>query len=88
VNDNTTPAQQRTGDAANYIAFGQVQGGLALLQKIAPELAEPYARYYLSQGGKPVPSTGAVAALKRAYPLPQTVLDGFTRQIEIVLAGI
>lgn len=88
VTDNTTPAQQRDGKAATFISFGQVYGGMMLLQKIAPELAESYARYYLAQGGKAVPSSNAVAAIKTAYPLPQAIADALQRQIEIVLAGI
>lgn len=88
VADNTTPAQQRDGLSGQYISFGQVMGGLALLQKIAPELAEPYARYYLAQGGKAVPSSNAVAALKVAFPVPTAISDALARQIDIVLAGI
>ncbi|MEO7997471.1 MAG: hypothetical protein ABI852_08505 [Gemmatimonadaceae bacterium] len=88
VSDNTTPAQQRDGMAGTYISFGQVLGGLMLLQKIAPELAEPYARYYLAQGGKAVPATNAVAALKVAFPVPPAISDALAKQIEIVLAGI
>jgi hypothetical protein len=61
IADNTTPAQQRTGEAGTFVSFGQVQCGLMLLQRIAPELAEPYARYYLTQEGKPVP----VATVRR-----------------------
>lgn len=88
VSDNTTPAQQRDGMAGTFVSFAQVYGGLMLLQKIAPELAEPYARYYLAQGGKAVPSSNAVAALKTAFPLPAAIADALLRQIEIVLAGI
>lgn len=88
VADNTTPAEQRDGKIGTFVAFGQVYGGLMLLQKVAPELAESYARYYLAQGGKAVPSSNAVAALKTAFPLPQAIADALQRQIEIVLAGI
>lgn len=88
VSDNTTPAQQRDGMTGMYVSFGQVLGGLMLLQKVAPELAEPYARYYLAQGGMPVPSSNAVAALKLAFPLPTAISDALAKQIEIVLAGI
>jgi hypothetical protein len=88
VADNITPAQQRNGEASNYIAFSQVQAGLLLLQQIAPELAEPYARYYLGQGGKAVPFSNAAVTLRSAFPVPQSVIDGLTRQIELVLGGI
>ena len=88
INDNTTPAQQRDGQTGSFVAFGQVQAGLILLQKIAPELAEPYARYYLAQGGKNVPSSNAADALRAAFPLPAAITAGIARQIDIVLAGI
>jgi len=88
INDNTTPAQKRDGQTGSFVAFGQVQAGLMLLQKIAPELAEPYAKYYLAQGGKYVPSSNAVDALRAAFPLPSGISAGLARQIEIVLGGI
>lgn len=88
VNDNTTPVQQREGQMASFVALGQVHAGLMLLQKIAPELAEPYARYYLAQGGKNIPSSGAVEAIRAAFPLPVAITVGLARQIDIVLAGI
>lgn len=88
VSDNTTPAQQRSGEAGNFVPFTQVHGGLVLLQRIAPELAEPYARFYLAQSGRPVPATNAAAALRSAFPVPQALIDGLVRQIDIVLAGI
>ncbi|MEP6834309.1 MAG: hypothetical protein ABJB74_13015 [Gemmatimonas sp.] len=88
VNDNTTPAQQRAGQTASLVAVAQVYAGLILLQKIAPELAEPYARYYLAQGGKMVPSSNAQEALRSAFPLPAAITTGIARQIEIVLGGI
>jgi hypothetical protein len=92
VGDNTTPAQQRSGEAARYIALGQVRAGLQLLELIAPELVAPYTRYYLAQGGHRVP-TGATeatlrTALATAYPVPTPILDAMKRQIEIALGGI
>lgn len=88
VSDNTTPAQQRDGSASSFVSFAQVHGGLLLLQRIAPELVEPYARYYLAQGGQPVPTGSATVALQRAFPLPKAITDALLRQIDIVLGGI
>jgi hypothetical protein len=93
VTDNTTPAEQRSGLAARYVAFGQVRGGVLLLQEIAPELVAPYVRYYLRQGGHRVPGSGAtdaalVSALATAYPLPAPILEAIKRQIDIALGGI
>ncbi|MBC8086979.1 MAG: hypothetical protein H7Z40_06910 [Phycisphaerae bacterium] len=88
VTDNTTPAEQRDGSSGSYVAFGQVVGGLLLLQKIAPELADGYSRYYLAQVGRPTNTANVQAALRAAFPLPRAIGDGLARQIEIVLAGI
>jgi hypothetical protein len=92
VDDNTTPAEKRSGAAERLVAFGQVRGGLLLLQGVAPELVTPYARYYLAQGGHRVPAAGTeaalVAALEAAFPLPAAVVSTMARQIEIALGGI
>jgi len=88
VTDNTTPAQKRDGQSGSYIAFGQVVGGMMLLQKIAPELTDAYCRYYLAQVGRPTNAVNAQAALRSAFPLPQNIADAMARQIDIILAGI
>jgi hypothetical protein len=92
VGEHTTPAQKRDGVADRLIGPAQARAGLFLLEAIAPELVAPYARYYLAQGGHPLPSTGdtagLLAALARAYPVPREITDASRRQIEIALAGI
>lgn len=92
VSDNITPAEQRSGVGTRYVAFGQVRGGVLLLQEIAPELVAPYVRYYLRQGGHPVPSGASdaalVTALATAYPMPAPMLTAIKRQIDIALGGI
>lgn len=92
VNDNTTPAEKRSGASDRYVAFAQVRGGAILLENIAPELVAAYVRYYLAQGGHRIGALDTkaqrTAALAAAYPLPKAVLDGMTRQIEIALGGI
>jgi len=87
INDNTTPAEKRTGVFDQYAAHGLVVGGHLLLQKIAPELADGYARYYLAIAN--APATGDLSArLATAFPLPQNFRNAFVRQLEIVLGGI
>jgi len=88
VSDNTTPAQQRDGSSGSYVAFGQVLGGMLLLQKVAPELTDAYCRYYLAQVGRPTKGVNVQAALRSAFPVPQAISDALARQIDIVLAGI
>jgi hypothetical protein len=87
VNDNTTPADQRAGVAANHVLMGAVRGGAMLLQKAAPELAEGYMRYYLQQAG--VATTGDISArLAATFPVPELVRAAIERQLEVVLGGI
>ena len=87
VTDNTSPAEKRDGLNDRYISAGQVRAGAMLLEKVAPDLVEPYMRYYLAQAGRR--PTGALSeAFARAFALPKPVADGLLRQIEIVLGGI
>ncbi len=92
VNDHTTPAEKRSGAADRYVAFAQVRGGAMLVERLAPELVAPYVRYYLAQGGHRPPAAGTdaqqLAALAAAYPLPDAILGGMQRQIDIALGGI
>jgi hypothetical protein len=87
VRDNTTPAEQRAGLSDRYITYGAVRGGALLLQRAAPELARDYARYYLRAAGI-TPSGDPMAALAAAFPLPDAILTGITRQLDVVMGGI
>lgn len=87
IEDNTSPAEKRSGAGDRYASNALVRGGALLLQKVAPELADGYARYYLRSAR--VPFTGdAMAALATAFPLPDTIRDAIQRQIDVVLGGI
>ncbi|MDF1501656.1 hypothetical protein [Roseisolibacter sp. H3M3-2] len=87
VGDNVTPAQQREGAADRLVSSAQVRGGLLLLQRLAPTLAAGYARFYLREAGRPA-SGDPVAALVAAFPLPQAIVDGLNRQLDVTLGGI
>ena len=87
VRDNITPAEQRAGLADRYASAGLVRGGAALLAKIAPDLVDGYARYYLRSAGR-TPSGDPLAALAAEFQLPETIMGAITRQIDIVLGGI
>jgi len=87
VNDNTTPTEQRSGLAARYITAGAVRGGAMLLQRVAPELAAGYARYYLMQAGQPA-SGDVIARLSTFFVLPDLVRQAIDRQLEVVLGGL
>jgi hypothetical protein len=87
ITDNTTPAEKRDGLDQKYSSDGLVIGGALLLQRIAPELADGYARYYLAIA-RVSPGNDPKAALRSAFPLPENFRAAFLRQLDIVLGGI
>ncbi len=91
VSDHPTPAEQRAGIAARYVASGQVQAGAMLLTRLAPELLPGYHRYYLRQSGQR--SSGDTrdayaTAFNATFTLPAAIRDALAKQIDIVLSGI
>ena len=88
IDDNTSPAEKRTGVGDRYASNALVRGGALLMQRVAPELADGYARYYLRAARVQFASGDAMAALAAAFPLPDTIRDGIQRQIDVVLGGI
>lgn len=87
VTDNTTPAEKQRGVDARYASAGLVRGGALLLAKLAPELVDGYARYYLRAAGI-TPSGDPNAQLATAFPLPPLIRDAIASQIQIVVGGI
>ncbi|MFN2567268.1 MAG: hypothetical protein ABR499_19910 [Gemmatimonadaceae bacterium] len=89
IADNVTPAEQRSGVSDRYAAHGAVRGGALLLERIAPELAEGYMRYYLrATGSAGAPTGNPRSAFAAAFPLPDLIMSAATRQLEVVLGGI
>lgn len=87
IDDNLSPAQKRAGDGERLSSIALVRGGLMLLQRAAPQLAEGYARFYLrvaqaSYSGNPL------EALERAFPLNADLADSMRRQIGLAFGGI
>lgn len=87
VSDNITPAERREGLADRYSSAGLVRGGAVVLEKIAPDLVEGYARYYLRSAGR-TPGADVRAQLAAEFALPETIMTAIRRQVEIVLGGI
>jgi hypothetical protein len=87
VNDNTTPNDRRNGVVDRYVASGTVRAGALLLQKIAPELVNGYARYYLQSANRSAGSN-PVATLATVFTLPDGIRDAISRQLDVVLGGI
>lgn len=88
VSANTTAAQQRSGEAAGFSPTAAVRGGAALLQRVAPELADGFMRYYLTQAGRAAPAGNPEASFVAAFPLPTAILADIERQIGSRLSGI
>jgi hypothetical protein len=87
VNDNTTPNEKRTGVAERLQSAAAVRTGHLLLRRLAPELADGYARYYLRSANAPA-SGDLATALAATFPLPDGLRDAIARQLDVVLGGI
>lgn len=88
INDNTTPAEQRSGAVSAYAANTTVRGGAMLLQRTAPELVTGYMRYYLRAANRSVPAGDPASAFQSAFPIPDIIREAIARQLDVVLAGI
>ncbi len=88
VDDNITPAEQRSGTGAAHTSNAAVRGGLLLIEEVAPDLVTGYQRYYLASIGAQVPSGNPQAAFRAAFPLPAAILAGITSQLAVVMGGI
>jgi hypothetical protein len=86
--DNTTPADQRSGVVDRMMPIATVRAGAILVQRLAPELLVGYQRYYLHAIGMAAPAGDPDAAFVSAFSLPDAQLNGITRHIDLVLAGI
>jgi hypothetical protein len=58
-----------------------------LLEKVAPELLDGYARYYLKSAGRTV-GANPVSSMTQTFALPAGIRDAISRQIDVVLGGI
>ena len=87
VTDNITPVQAREGEGDRYTSAAAVRGGLMLLQKSIPSLADGYARYYLRAANRS-PGTNPQTTLATVFPLPEPIRTALQRQLDVVLGGI
>lgn len=88
IRDNTTPAQQRSGETGSYTGNGAVRGGALLLEKLMPDMVAGYMRFYLREAGRTVPSGDPRTAFEAAFPLPTAIVTSIRSGIESVLGGI
>jgi hypothetical protein len=87
IEDNTTPAEKRAGTPSRYASNALVRAGAMLLQRVAPELLDGYARYYL-RSAKATIGADPVAQLGTVFVLPDVLRDSIGRQLDTVLGGI
>ncbi len=88
VRDNSSAADQRSGEAGKWSTLAAVRGGALLLERVAPDLLEGYQRYYLSLA-RVRPNAGDLASqFATTFPLPPQILNAIQRQVDIVLGGI
>ena len=89
INDNTSPAEQRSGAGGRYLANGNVRAGALLIQRVSSaDVAQDYMRYYLRAAGLAAPAGDPTAAFTSAFAIPDAVIQAITRQLDIVLGGI
>jgi hypothetical protein len=87
VDDNTTPAEKRSGLATTIGSYALVRGGALLVERLSPELAAGYARFYLRVAGVSFDGD-PMAAFARTFPIPKAMLESIGRQISISFGGI
>lgn len=87
ISDNTTPSEQRNGTADRISSAALVRGGLMLLQKSAPSLADGYACYYIEAAGRR-PGASPRTQLAALFPIPDAVRDAIQRQLDVIQGGI
>jgi hypothetical protein len=87
IEDNTTPAERRSGTTSRYEQSAAVRAGALLLERAMPAALPGYMRYYLLQAGRTAPSDPR-AAFTTAFAVPDAVRDAMARQMDVVLGGI
>jgi hypothetical protein len=87
VTENTTPAERIAGTVDRYLGIATVRAGAMFLQRVAPDLADGYMRYYLRSAGKTV--AGSVSTqFQSVFTIPDLIRDAISRQLDVVLGGV
>lgn len=87
IEDNTTPADRRSGTTSRYEQSAAVRAGALLLERTIPAVVPGYMRYYLQQAGR-TPPTDPRTMFVQVFAVPDVVRDAITRQLEVILGGI
>ncbi len=88
ITENTTAAEQRSGVAAGYAPTAAVRAGAMLMDRVAPEFADGFMRFYLRQAGVASPAGNVEAKFVATFPLPTAIEAWMDRQINTALGGI
>lgn len=87
IEDNTTPAERRSGTTSRYEQAAAVRAGALLLERSVPAVVPGYMRFYLQQAGRQAPNDPR-AAFVQAFSVPDAVRDAIGRQLDVILGGI
>jgi hypothetical protein len=87
IEDNTTPADRRSGTTSRFEQAAAVRAGALLLERTIPAVVPGYMRYYLQQAGRAAPNDPR-AAFDAAFAVPDAVRDAISRQLDVILGGI
>jgi hypothetical protein len=87
IEDNTTPADRRSGASARFEQSAAVRAGALLLERTVPNAVPGYMRYYLQAAGRAAP-TEPRADFTTTFAVPKAVSDAIARQLEVILGGI
>ena len=87
IEDNTTPADRRSGATARYEQSAAVRAGALLLERTTPAAVPGYMRFYLLSAGRQA-SADPRAEFASTFAVPTAVTDAIARQLEVILGGI
>lgn len=88
VRDNSSSADERSGESAKWMTLAAVRGGAMLLERVAPDLVAGYQRYYLTLARQKPGAGDPAAAFVATFPLPPQIATALQRQVDVVLGGI
>jgi hypothetical protein len=87
VDDNTTPAEKRSGLATTIGSYALVRGGALVFAHLSPELTTGYERFYLRLAG--ITAEGdPTAAFGQKFSIPAAMVESIARQVSISFGGI
>ena len=82
-------AERRIATAGRVVLLPQVRAGAMLLERVAPELLEPYMRFYLRQAGTALSQSAmgvpAAEEFERVFRIPASLHDGLRQQVDLAV---